>query len=645
MISTHDVKKTIFEILKLNSFVQDKEGVLETFDYKVIRSQWSPVDGVFKFVSLVSTSGETLPESATEVAFVREQLTEKETFYGGEGCGMLPRLVLVHYVENTNADYNDVPNSVRPPIGDFKQRGMVMNLENGEILCAGSSWMNTVQDMGDFATLVDISRITGQPIVQKPMEGASINMFFCPLSKEIFIGTSGRVLKLSKILHGSGSRWNFYGKTEAQDEQFNIHSSALNILLEIGMEYMGLTASDVNGEEIIDFVKMIFRSVYFPIGKEDLVYTGILSGLPFANHSRTMTLNDYERMSFTLSVVLRRRLDSGSGRTLWTKEKDTGYCNRLFLDHCLDTYKFTAELPVGGNVPEEDILLIWPVEENGIRTIYRYQSPQSLFRERVIRGSDAGEIEDIVNFFPLHRNRRQGAAANIRERVRQVITLAIRGAGPYSFDKEAVLGGDMALYLRECLIQKMSALCSDDLRRGGSFRHWQDVAFPMFEFLVPNNVSLEHALGARNIPLSAQRRLFQSHHNRRLCNALVVLFSSVSVALRDVVVEEISRFFISRMLIASLAFIPSRLFEQFKNSYLSSPDRQQQPSHVTVPIGVHKMNKIIPPEDLTPSKRKYRIADKISKLSFLDVRFIMTFVNHRSSDLSVYHPIVFGPGS
>jgi hypothetical protein len=608
--TNNHVKETIFEILKRNGFIHDQEGALDSFDYKVIRSKWTPHDVVLKFDSLVDVAGKPIETEEEDKAIVREYLMEKEHFHRSPDSVLIPRLVLVHYVEKEKEELGEIPYSARPPVGEFRQRGMVINLETSEILCVGSSWIETAHSLRDFNELIEMAETLGTPVVHHPIEGAAINMFYCPTNKEVFIGTNRRVLKLSKILSGGGSRWSF-----ASPVEFNIHKKALEIFLEIGMEHMGISSADARGEEYVDFVNMIIRSTFFPAGDENVVYSGTLSGLPFANHSKIMKSWYYESTTFTLNGVSERTLTT-DGKTTWKRSSSNGRRERLFIDCSLDTYAFSVDTPIDKLSFDDDVLLFWPMAENGTRQIHKYRSEEARFREQVIRGMHREEIEEIENFFPLHRNRKQGTAANIGERVRQVITLAIKGKNSYAFDLERMLGGSEATELNSLITSYIDEMFTQEFK-AGVIHHWKDVAYPSEEFIVSDNEIKK-----------LSPRTFHSAVNRRLCNALTVLYSSVAAPLKRIVVHEIIQFFVARAMIAATAFLPTKRFEELSNEYVKMNPQDLHPGH-ELPIGVYKLKRMISSiqeTTMTNSKRKYRIADKVSNLSSLDVSFIMNFV-------------------
>jgi hypothetical protein len=61
----------------------------------------------------------------------------------------IPRLVFVQYAQ----DYSIKPefgNMYAPVSSSFEQRGMVIDLETGEVLCPGISWVKTVDDIQVF---------------------------------------------------------------------------------------------------------------------------------------------------------------------------------------------------------------------------------------------------------------------------------------------------------------------------------------------------------------------------------------------------------------------------------------------------------------------------------------------------------------
>lgn len=639
------VKRAIYNILRENDFLHEEMDYLDSFTYQVIRAKWTPEDSKYKFDKLLGADGQVLPESEIDKDAYIEHVLEKEHFEGWvdsesralndiESKVLLPRIVLVHYTEDDLSIEADDLNNVRPPLNFFSQKGMVINLETSEILHVGTSWINTIDNYDDFKVLAVNVDHSGDGYLQKPIEGASVTLFYCPKVDEIFIGTNRRVLKLSKILiEGAGSRWNFHGK-----EKFVIHQAALRIFLDVGMNHMGISSFDCGTEsELIDLAKMIFKGTFFPSGFENHVYNGIISGKPFANQSRTMSEEDYSEISFTLTSVLKRTLRKETMKTTW-EEIDNDRIHNLFEDYSLVMSEFSVELAdvmekktqesIWG-VPilndQEDILAIRKISANGQRAITKFQTPESVFRERVIRGSSPAEIEEVCKFFPLHRNRKFGTPANIKERVHQVITLSIRGSRIYSFDEVSVLGSVGSIQLSKRIQARIHELVSSELEV--SLRHWADVAFPLAEFYVQNIKPMESCLLEHGFSKDVQHRIFMNDSNRRLCNSLAVLYACVSEGLKEAVIDEIARYFISRMMIAVAGFLPVKAIESMEKSYMATLEKEKLPSHVSVPIGVHKLRQIVPDFKLKPSVRKYRLAFSISQLSFLDVRFIMSFIN------------------
>lgn len=622
----------IFDILASNGFLQQSDTV-DCFEYKVIRLTWSQEDEKFKFVALVDTEGNELPESEEAREQYRQHLLAKECFRAD-----VPRLVLVNYAENRDAQLSPA-NNMYPPIGNFSQRGMVINLEKREILYAGSSWINLIVNPLDLVVLGSDTWLGSH--IQRPIEGATVSMFYYPEGDEIFIGTNRRVLKLSKIISGGGSRWNFYGHGAVESEnensivplssndqlKFDIHRGALHILVDIAMEEMGFANFHCDTEEqIIEFTKMCLKTVFFPPGKQNLVYSGIVSGKPFANQSQTMQAEDYNTLSFTLNSLVERTFNPESLTTTWN---DAMRSNKdlvnLFKEYSLDISKFEIEVAdvlksdVGNNEwncphlhPSEDALVIYDMQTNGHRRIVKYQAPESRFREFVIRGGSEEELSEIKAFFPRHRNRKFPTPSNIRERVQQVITLANHGKTEYAFQSVDVLGTPGSVKFGQSIKERMIELMDPSLFELAY--HWNDVAYSISEFSLSNSAANPSC-----------QKMFRSERNRRVWNGLAVLYASVSDGLKWVVVDEVARYFIARMMIASVAFLPSKVFQTMVRSFVSATGFQGE----GLPIGVHKMTtRVIPDPNLTNSQRKYKIADNVSKLSFLDVNFIMGFINY-----------------
>lgn len=623
----------IFDILASNGFLHQSDTV-DCFEYKVIRLNWSQEDETFKFVALVDAEGNELPESEEAHEQYRQHLLAKECFKPE-----VPRLVLVNYAENREAPLSPA-NNMYPPIGYFSQRGMVINLEKREVLYPGSSWINLIVNPMDLVVLGSDTWLGSH--IQRPIEGATVSMFYHPEGDEIFLGTNRRVLKLSKIISGGGSRWNFYGSGAVETEnensivplsspdqlKFDIHRGALHILVDIAMEHMGIANFHCYTEDqIIEFTKMCLKTTFFPPGKENLVYGGIVSGKPFANQSQTMHVEDYDTLSFTLNSLAERTFSPETMLTTWV---DVMSSNKelvaLFKGHSLDISKFETEvadvlkMDVGNNEwnckqlhPSEDALVIYDMQTNGHRRIVKYQAEESRFREYVIRGGSEEELAEIKAFFPRHRNRKFPTPSNIRERVQQIITLANHGKNDYAFLGVDVLGTPGSQQFGQKIADRTVELMDPSLFELSY--HWKDIAYPISEFNLPTVP----------LPNTTSHKMFRNERNRRVCNGLAVLYASVSDGLKWVVVDEVARYFVARMMIASVAFLPAKVFQTMVRSFVSASGFQGEGS----PIGVHKMTtRVIPDPNLTNSQRKYRIADNVSKLSFLDVNFIMGFINY-----------------
>jgi len=643
--SNNAVATLILNVLMNNGMVDPLSDNLDSFEYKVIRSQWTPEDETMKFDHLTDADNNILPESEEERERVHQHLLSKE-FFEPE----IPRLVLVNFAEDRDFDLLPGTNQY-PPLNHFSQKGMVINLETQEILCPGTSWMETINEMDDLKVLCADTMLGVR--VQRPMEGASVSMFYYPEGKEIFIGTNKRVLKVSKIISGGGSRWNFYGSgavdntpgmfplTSPDELKFDIHRGALSVLFNIALEYLGIV--DFECEDQIQFINKALYDVFFA-GNENVVYGGILSGKPFAGQSRSMEISDYDDLTFTLNSVIRRNFQPTSLKTIWVEEvyktnqeDKTVYRNdtfehlfEAFQAFSLDVSKFEVDpddlvthvldnvwnTPLLGNA--DDVLFIHDIAQNGQRRIIRYQALESRFRDCVIRGGSAEELAEVSELFPRHRNRRFPTPANVRERVQQVITLSIRKFGNYAFQQVDVLGTPGAIELQRKVAQRIDGLM--DVHLKDASRHWEDIAYPLSQF------SLKPGQEASSY------RFFRSEKNRKVCNGLAVLYACVSEGLKGVVVDEIARYFISRMLIAMTAFLPTRSLSLMESSFMRAINFQGD----NLPIGIHKIRMICPDVNLKNSQRKYRIADTVANLSFLDVNFAMGFVNYPHKQKSYY---------
>jgi hypothetical protein len=633
------VLSRIYNVL-LNNGLLDPSDTYESFEYKVIRANWTPEDEAMKFEVLTDAENNILPESEEERNRVYQHLLSKECFKGD-----IPRLVLVNYAEKRDAKLSP-GNNQYPPLKNFSQKGMVINLETQEVLCPGTTWMSTVTRPEEARTLA-ADTIVGFR-VQRPIEGASVSMFYYPEGKEIFIGTNKRVLKISKIISGGGSRWNFYGSGAVENSsglfplisedqlRFDIHRGALSVFLNIALDHLGISGFEC--DDPAEFVTKVLHDVFFA-GNENLVYNGILSGRPFASQSKTMDDSDYEDLTFTLNSVAKRTFQTESHSTIWEEAVyktvngvvyPSEVCESLAesLDKfSLNISKFEVDpdslFSKNGvnlwNAPEledsEDVLFINDISPNGQRGIIRYQAPETRFREYVIRGGSEGEFHEIAEFFPRHRNRKFPTPANIRERVQQVITLSTQGSGYYAFQHVPVLGTPGSRILKSLVSERMKELMNEKLFAAS--RHWEDIAYPLSQFdLAPGQESTNH-------------RFFQSEKNRKVCNGLAVLYACVSNGLKNVVVDEIARYFISRMLVAMTAFLPTHALNSMESSFLHHISFEGD----NLPIGVHKIRLIRPEPTLNNSQRKYRIAHSISHLTYLDIHFAMGFLNfpHKQS--------------
>ncbi|MBM4075130.1 MAG: hypothetical protein FJ267_05755 [Planctomycetes bacterium] len=170
----------------------------------------------------------------------------------------------------------------------------------------------------------------------------------------------------------------------------------------------------------------------------------------------------------------------------------------------------------------------------------------------------------------------------------------------------------------------MLSLIDSSLRT--TFGHWKDVAFPIVRFFLPIQFT-EEDLTIAGIDKDNSHRILRNFSDAKLCNSLVVLYSCVSKGLKEAFIDEIARYFISRMMIASVAFLPEKALNAMINSYMGTLSPEEKNSERT-PIGIHKLKLIIPHNPTAkPSSRKYNIAKRISGCSSLDIKFMMSFVN------------------
>lgn len=655
-MSNFDIKSKISKILVNNGFVKDFINVQSSFDYKVIRGKWTPEDDQFKFSHLTDAVNDTpLEESETERNEYKNHLLNKENISGTH----IPRIVLVNYVEDEGyvPDYFTA-NNVKPPVGDFDQKGMVINLETEEVLNVGNSWINTLRNREDLEALKVNIEVNNNGVVQKPIEGASVSIFYSPSIDEIFIGTNKRVLKISKILLGGGSRWNFYGVGATEDNymstKFDIHRSVLMILMDIAMQQMSMTSfKSETDTEYASFVNMIVKSVFFPEGNENVVYSGILSGKPFAGQSRSMTDEDYDSVSLTVNNISRRVFNKDTMKTIWKNTTSDRGLYKLFEEYSLDMNKFKEEAVNGVSNDnwncflsdsDEDILIIEDMEYNGKRRITKYQPMHSIFRDMIIRGGSDEELKTIQQLIPLHRNRKFVTAANIRERVQQVVSLCTRTTTKFTFDSIYVLGSEGSINMYRALKTRISDLVDDSL--GNMIHNWEDVAYPLSRFLINDPASKKEVLIQHGIEENLHYKILDNPVNDRLCNALAVLYASVSQGLKEVVIDEISRYFVSRAYISMAAFLPENVQTVMERSYIQAIQDDPYYSNYknnALPIGVHKLRKITPFRNMKPSQRKYKIGELVTELSYPDIKFIMNYVNYpRSRDVycEKYHQLI-----
>lgn len=639
------VKSLISNILQNNGY----EVSYGDFVFKVVRSLWNEETENTKF-GIVDSEG-VLDEEETKVIALemqKERVNRECVFeYGGQ---MIPRIVSVQYA----FDYTNPPtsgNMYSPVSPHFGQRGMVINLETKEVLCPGMSWISVVDDLDTFDEIY--KDVMHRPYLQIPVEGANVNIFRDNADGKLYIGTGHNVMTFEKILYGGGSVWNFYGKDfgsssggvirfEHSKRNFDIHLAALECVANVALEYLvslGRTDISSNQTNATEFVTKIVNEAIFD-KNPNLVINGILTGMSFAGRSKTLSEEDLEFVTFTPTAYLERSFSSEHGKTIWDQEGDErldlwSSLDRMFSKFSLDINKFSFDR---GMIPsdyyvvnkrdnvwstltnddfldlisdKEDLLLIQFVRENGSRGMFRYKTPQTEFRDDVLRGVGA-ELEEIKRFFPKCRSRNYATPNTIRERVHQIITLTIAGQNRYTFQTIDVLGSRGSKDLGDQIKMALSQILSEEMNR-----HWSDIAFPISDFYIET----------QDLERTSVPRKLSSPVNRAVCNSIAVLYACASEVLRPVIVKTIAQFFASRASIAALSFLPEHAYKKIESRFMESV-RETFPSD-RLHAGVHKLRQLRENSSKTPNNasRKYKIAGLLSKKTALDIMFMSAVVN------------------
>lgn len=629
------IKSIVLNILRNNEYVVEYDD----FVYKVIRARSEEEVSDMKFGVCDEKENELVQLEMQRERILRECVVDAN----GE---KIPRLVGIQYSQ----DYSKQPvyGNMYPPVGNFRQKGMVIDLETEEILNAGMSWVNVVNDIQVMDDLVKDEY--HRPMVELPIEGATVSVFYNANDDNIYFCTGHRALTIKKIfLHNRGSQWNFYGRGSEiysggvfsigqSSKNFNIHAAALECVANSAFFQASIEELPETEMELLAMIESTVKKVFFS-DYPNLVISGIVSGKSFAGQSRTMSKKDLEFTTFTPTSFLLRHYNPETRKTTWVQEPDElehvwNWLSIQFCPFALDGNKFRIDvLPseyysmvsdssliwatdanredlrlIGGF---EDILVVEEIRSNGSRGVYRYCSEQTEFRENVLRGVEE-ELEEIRTFFPKHRARANPTPANIHERVHQVITLSIAGKSRYSFQMIDVLGSEGAKRFGELVSDEVEKLCGKQL-----FDHWADIAFPLSDFSIQTS-----EVGIRKVP-----RMLSSPTNRNLCNSLAVLFACASEALQDQIVHTVAEYFQLRATVASTAFLPHHAYAKIENRYFG--EFPQVDSNGRIPTGVHKLRMLRSnsASAVSNSSRKYKIAGLISKNTVLDVIFMSSVIH------------------
>lgn len=616
----------VSEILSANRYPTTgfKVNVVHTID--------SQFDGIHE---VVDSNMQVMQETTDEMRVEMKQWKVAREF---NRAGGLPKIVMVEFEENRD---QPIIGNMYPPSGEFSQRGMILNLDSGEVLNPGVSFINNV----DEDTFISVSSDpTNDPVVQKPIEGASVSLFMDMADDTVYIATNRLCLKFSRVLDSKGSRWNFYGSTtdEPQSDAFinsksrnsNIHAMALDVFVRIAME-----KNDVDFSSCTDLpttLENLIKKTFFET-KPRLFVNGIVSYKSFASQSRTINEDDQMDITFTPSALCTRFFSSDSPATTWEMVHDQEVWDMLEA-FSLDRSKFELESTPSEHIvkiikenpdtdflllPVEDYLMVCSPERNGRRRMFRCMSKQSMFRHSVIFGN-AVEHERVRELIPKHRNRKFAEPVNIRERVQQIVSLVTKSAGSadkgYSFDTVQVLGTKEAIALGGRINLTLAFSNINNGHYSETLSHWRDIAFPLGEYRVGREETRETDLSGYCVDAQERRRMFINKTDRRLCNAFALLYICCSETLRTPLVNAISEIYVWRLKTAYLAFLPQRAYEEYERSYIKeNPSLDAE----KLPVAVHKMRCLRQgiPVNFNHSARKYKIADMVSHSSYMDLSF------------------------
>lgn len=593
------------------------------------------VDGEFDGIhELVDSKMEIMQEVTDEMRTDMKQWKIDREFVRET---KLPKIVMVRFEENRD---HPIIGNMYPPAGEFSQRGMVLNLDSGEVLNSGVSFINNVDEETFLSLSSDPSL---DAVVQKPIEGASVNLFMDPSDETVYISTNCLCLKFSRVLDMKGSRWNFYGSSTEESQttdaiitdksrDSNIHAMALDVFVRIAME-----KNDVNLGSCTDLPKTLeslVKKTFFETTPR-LFVNGIVSYKSFASQSRTLIEGDQTEITFTPSSLCTRFFSDASPVTTWETVHDQEMWE-LFETFALDQSKFKIDctpsehlkkvMEQNPNVdplllPIEDFLMVCSPERNGRRRMFRFMSQQSIFRHSVIFGNSL-EHERVKELIPKHRNRKFAEPLNIRERVQQIVSLVTKSSSEhgYSFDGVNVLGSEDSIALSKRINLALAFANINNSHYSETLAHWRDVAFPLGEYYVRGEETREKDLSKYCTDSQERRRMFINKIDRRLCNAFALLYACCSETLRTPLVNAVSEIYIWRLKTAYLAFLPQRAYEEYERHYMSE---NPSLSSEKLPVAVHKMRcmRQAVPINFNHSARKYKIADMISHSSFMDLSF------------------------
>jgi hypothetical protein len=247
-------------------------------------------------------------------------------------------------------------------------------------------------------------------------------------------------------------------------------------------------------------------------------------------------------------------------------------------------------------------------------------SQQSMFRHSVIFGNSA-EHELVKTLIPKHRNRKFAEPVNIRERVQQIVSLVTRSHddSAFSFSMNA-LGTSSATALAGRISLALSFANINNDHYFETLAHWRDIAFPIGEYWVGSEETREADLKDYVVDSQERRRMFTNNVNRRLCNAFTLLYICCSETLRTPLVNAISEIYIWRLKTAYLAFLPQKAYDEYERAYIKE---NPSLSDDKLPVAVHKMRCMRQgvPTSFNHSARKYKIAEMVSRSSYMDLSF------------------------